>query len=269
MTQDQLAAETIRRHRIDLAEARRSRRESDRIANLIDLIPAGLSVALDVGARDGFLSVAMTDKVARVVALDLVEPEIQHPRVTVVAGDANQLLFADGSFDLVLCAEVLEHIPPADLEKVCRELARVSGRYVLIGVPFRQDTRFGRLTCQACGRRNPPWGHVNSFDESRLHELFGQLNVIATRFVGSNRNRTNFVSAALNDLAGNPWGFYRQEETCIACGARFEAPTNRTVASRIASKAAYLLDSVQHALSRPRPTWIHVLFEKRDFEKRP
>lgn len=253
---------TAGNHRMDIAEARSSPREGERIANLLGLVPPGLMTALDVGARDGFLSVAMTAKVAQVVALDLVEPEVSHPQVSVMAGDATGLSFPEGCFDLVLCAEVLEHIASPALEQVCRELARVSRRFVLIGVPFEQDTRYGRLTCQACGHHNPPWGHVSTFDERRLRTLFADLRVLEISFAGLDRNRTNFISAALNDLACNPWGPYWQEEACIACGARLERPTDRGLVGRVASKTAHVLNVLQRTCMRPRPTWIHVLFEK-------
>jgi hypothetical protein len=253
--------DATRNRRIDLAEGRSSPGERERIASLMAMVPSGLATAIDIGARDGFLSVALTEKVASVVALDLVAPEIQHPRVTVLTGDARRLAFSDETFDLVLCTEVLEHIASPELEIVCRELARVTRRYLLIGVPFRQDTRVGRLTCQACGRHNPPWGHVSVFDEARLHELFPGASPVRVSFAGSNRTRTNFVSAALNDWAGNPWGPYSQIEACIHCGARFVAPTRRSIGNRVASRTAHLIDKIQLVGVRAQPTWIHVLFE--------
>ena len=45
------------------------------------------------------------------------------PQVTVVQGDAQQLPFADDSFDHVVCSEVLEHLP--DDRAAVREIARV------------------------------------------------------------------------------------------------------------------------------------------------
>lgn len=250
--------------RMDIAEARSSPSERSRIDDLVRLVPSDLELGLDVGARDGFLSRRLVEKVQHVYALDLVRPEVDHPRITAVKGDATQLVFPDGRFDLVMCAEVLEHIPSPALEAVCLELCRVSSRYVLIGVPFEQDTRVGRLTCHACGHRNPPWGHVSTFSRQRLVDLFGGLRMRDTSFVGAHKNRTNFVAAALNDFAGNPWGPYWQEERCIACGARFEGPPPRRSGSlqRIASKTAYVINAVQRIVSRPKPVWIHVLFEK-------
>ncbi len=47
--------------------------------------------------------------------------------------DARHLPFPDDSFDLVLCLEVLEHLPDSALG--LRELLRVSRDYVLVSVP--------------------------------------------------------------------------------------------------------------------------------------
>src|ERR1041385_1987742 len=132
------------------------------------------------------------------------------PRVVTTAGDATKLSFADESFDCVFCAEVLEHIP--DVRQACRELARVAKYEVVVGVPYRQDIRIGRTTCRTCGKVNPPWGHLHSFDEHRLTRLFPGLRAVSQSIVGSNGEATNGISTMLMDLAGNPWGTYDQEE---------------------------------------------------------
>jgi hypothetical protein len=86
----------------------------------------------------------------------------------------------------------------------------VAKHEIIIGVPFRQDTRIGRTTCLSCGHRNPPWGHVNSFDERRLASLFPRCHIVSKSFVGINRGATNAVAAFLMDLAGNPWETYKR-----------------------------------------------------------
>ena len=69
-----------------------------------------------------------------------------------MGANAADLPFPDAAFDMVTCAEVIEHIPSPALERACREMARVARRYVLVGVPYRQDLRHGRTTCAACGK---------------------------------------------------------------------------------------------------------------------
>ena len=236
--------------------------ERTRIADLMGMLPERVRTAVDIGARDGFISRQLADRGVSVTALDLEKPLIDDARIDCVKGDATALEFADNTFDLVFCAEVLEHIPSSLLEKACAELARVSGRYLLIGVPYKQDLRLDRSTCGACGESNPPWGHVNRFDEARLNALFRGYRVARSGFVGTTSAATNFLSWRLMAAAGNPYGTYIQDEPCIHCGAALAAPPPRTLADRCLTKAAALARKAQGPFVAPRPKWIHVLFEK-------
>ena len=244
----------------DLEQYRQSEQEQARSADLLRLLPRGRKSALDIGARDGHFSRLLTEYFNEVTALDLEKPAFQIPRVTAVAGDVTRLQFPDAAFDCVFCAEVLEHIPP--LEQACRELARIARHEIIVGVPFRQDTRFGRTTCSRCGKINPPWAHVNTFDEQKLRTLFPGLSVRDTSFVGSNNEVTNPLATMLMDLAGNPWGTYDQDEPCIHCGTALVAPNGRTAMSRVLSGVAVRLNRLQAAMSRPHANWIHMVFTK-------
>ena len=246
----------------DLTAYRNSEREKERIRELFRLVPEQGRTALDIGARDGFLSLRLADRFGKVTALDLELPRIDHPAVECVLGDVTRLEFPDRAFDLVLCAEVLEHIPTDKLRRACAEISRVAGRHVVIGVPYNQDIRVDRTTCRACGGKNPPWGHVNSFTELNLEMLFPELEVERILFVGETRDRTNAVSAFLTDLAGNPYGTYDQEEGCIHCGEKLVPPARRNAAQRVAGLAAHLLRRLQRRFSAPRANWIHVLYRK-------
>ena len=246
---------------IDLEQYRSSGPEKERTADLLRLLPRGRASVLDVGARDGHFSRLLAERFPAVTALDLQKPSFKHPGVTAAAGDVTRLQFPDGSFDCVFCAEVLEHVP--DVTRACREIARVARHEIVIGVPFRQDIRLGRTTCRACGRPNPPWGHLHAFDERRLLRLFPGLRVTARSFVGRRTEATNFVSAALMDLAGNPWGTYDQEEPCVHCGARLlPPPPGRPLAAKVCSALAARLNRLQARWTPPRGNWIHLVFSK-------
>lgn len=247
---------------MELSKYRNSPTEQARTGDLMAMLPSGLRRALDVGARDGHLSRLLADRMPQVVALDLEQPEIDDARIECVQGDATALSFKSGEFDLVLCAEVLEHLPGSTLERACAELARVSGQYLLIGVPYRQDLRVGRSTCQHCGAKNPPWGHVNSFDEHRLDSLFPGYRIARMSYVGRASAPTNALAALLMDMAGNPYGTYVQQEGCVACGKQLGVPPPRTVLQRCLTRAAETVRRAQRPFARQRPNWIHVLFEK-------
>ena len=246
---------------VDMSAYRSREIEQTRVASLLGLLPDAGSRVLDVGARDGYLSTLLADRFEEVIALDLERPLIDHPRITPVRGDVTRLDYPAGYFDATLCAEVLEHVPCRSLATACREIVRVSAGPIVIGVPYRQDLRLGRTTCSACGETNPPWGHVNSFDETRLRNLFEPARTDAVEFVGKTRERTNAVSALFMNLAGNPYGTYEQEEPCVHCGKAVGSPRQRNLLQKVVTRLAVLLQSMQSQIQPWRGNWIHMRFQ--------
>jgi hypothetical protein len=252
---------------VDLEQYRQSAREQARIADLMAILPKERSSILEVGARDGYISRLLTAHFEKVIALDLVKPGFDIPGVIPVAGDVTSLAYAANSFDVAICTEVLEHISPSILSTACLELARVARSAVVVGVPYKQDIRVGRTTCQSCGAPNPPWGHVNSFDERSLQNLFAGLRLVSTTYVGSRRERTNSLSTFLMDFAGNPWGTYDQEEPCVRCGKRLQAPQQRTLLQTLSARIALRLVRMQERFASPTANWMHMVFAKDVFAK--
>lgn len=235
--------------------------EQARIGNLLTLLPNAGRV-LEIGARDGYISVRLAERFDAVTALDLEKVAIDHPRIETVKGDVRALEFPDASFDAVLCAEVLEHIPPADLPQACRELARVCAGTLVVGVPYKQDLRLAQTSCSHCGGINPPWGHVNSFDEARLDSLFSPLTPVNTAWIGATRLGTNALCCALMNYAGNPWGTYSQDEPCVHCGQALGNPRPRNFSEKLASGLAARLNALQQTFSAERPNWIHRVYRR-------
>ena len=61
-------------------------------------------------------------------------------------------------------------------------------------MPYKQDLRVARTTCGLCGKTNPPWGHVNRFDEVRLQSLFSEFFIEKVSYVGKTDEITNCMS---------------------------------------------------------------------------
>ncbi|MBE0685427.1 MAG: class I SAM-dependent methyltransferase [Anaerolineaceae bacterium] len=247
---------------MELAKYRASTKEKIRTRDLLRMFPESGKIALDIGARDGYFSLLLAEKFEKVIALDLTMPSISHDKIICMEGNAKNLEFSDRSVDFVFCAEVLEHINKSDLSNVCRELERVCKDKLLIGVPFRQDIRVGRTTCYTCMGKNPPWGHVNCFDERILSKLFSNCRVEAKSFADYSTEQTNALSALLMDLAGNPYGTYMQEEPCIHCGQSLVPPPERGFGQKILTKLAFLTQSATGVFTKPRGNWIHMLLSK-------
>jgi SAM-dependent methyltransferase len=247
---------------MDLSAYRASPTEQTRIASLFSLMPKHFANGLDIGARDGYISLRMAERSDHVTALDLSRPQITHEKITCVEGNAAKLDFDDDRFDVVICAEVLEHIPSPSLELACKEIARVTKKWAVIGVPLNQDIRFGATRCPTCGKTNPPWGHVNSFTLEKLAKLFSPLKTAQVDYVGETDERTNVVAHSLMKFAGHPFGTYSQEEPCIYCGSPITYIDQRNLVERLATRMAHLINKAQKHLTPKQPIWVHVLFEK-------
>jgi SAM-dependent methyltransferase len=100
-------------------------------------VPLGGQV-LDVGCGNGIFTLRFANAGANVTGLDYSRHLLRqntHPRL--VCGDATSLPFPDGNFEVVFEANVLHHVP--DRERVIREMARASRRYVVLLEPNRYN----------------------------------------------------------------------------------------------------------------------------------
>jgi len=151
---------------------------------LEEMVPADVESILDVGCGDG----AVTDHLAQrwsVTGLDSSPTALEHVQTDAVLGSATQLPFADQSFDLVLSSEMLEHMPTDDYHRAISEMARVSRRYLLISVPYREVLDFRTVRCPACGWRGHVWGHrQGSFTAESLLADLAAYTAIQTRTFG-------------------------------------------------------------------------------------
>ena len=152
---------------------------------------------LDLGCGGGRHAFEAARRGAKVIALDAGTDEVNRVRDTLgamvdageikdpagtgaVKGDALRLPFPDGTFDRVVAAEVLEHIPQ-DADAMS-ELARVlrPGGLIAVTVP-----RFGpELVNWALSDEyhNVPGGHVRIY---RRSDLIGRLERSGLRFLAS------------------------------------------------------------------------------------
>lgn len=85
---------------------------------------------LEIGVGNQIVTQALKRQGIQVTTLDIdaaLQPD--------VVGSVEHLPFADGSFDVVLCAEVLEHLPFEMFASALSELLRVSRGGVVVSLP--------------------------------------------------------------------------------------------------------------------------------------
>lgn len=97
---------------------------------LMEVTETKPETVLEIGPGPGIVIRAIRDFGVFGVTVDI----DSRLRPTVVA-DITKLPFEDKSFDCVLAAEVLEHIPFIEVSKALEELARVSRKSIVITLP--------------------------------------------------------------------------------------------------------------------------------------
>jgi len=147
------------------------------------ILEAGpVSSMLEIGIGEGFLSGYLSEKLPTVrfsgvdaSAEALARLQRLFPRIETRVGDACDLSGLTGPFDLVLCAEVLEHLDrPA---RALDAIATLKPRRAVLTVPHEP---FFRLSNLASGANVTRWGndpeHVQQFGPRSFREL------LSTRF---------------------------------------------------------------------------------------
>lgn len=92
----------------------------------------------DCGGRDVMeigLGMGLTSWILRRWGLNVCAVDFDPALRPECAGDVRAMPFADDTFDTILIAEVLEHLPYAQFDACLRELRRVTRRHVIITLP--------------------------------------------------------------------------------------------------------------------------------------
>jgi SAM-dependent methyltransferase len=135
----------------------------DRMAALVRRVAP--ATTLDAGCGEGYVYRGLRARgvQAQWQGVDLSEgavrfAEARSPEATWAAADLRRLPFPERHAELVLCSQVLEHIPSPG--SVRDELARVSARWLLVSVPLEPAFRSICALTVAVGVGQDP-GHVN------------------------------------------------------------------------------------------------------------
>jgi SAM-dependent methyltransferase len=124
---------------------------------------------IDVGAGAGQLAnmLALSGEYDRVVTLDRVRNGkwcVLDDGIDEQRGDIARLHFADAEFDVVICAEVLEHLPDGVFEAALAELRRICGGQLLMTVPY-------------CEPEPLYHSHLRRFEDEDLERLFPDAHI--------------------------------------------------------------------------------------------
>jgi len=161
------------------------RRLRSYVVQLSDVKPG--SAVLDVGSGSGWITHMLASRGVRVTSVDLSERNLVQIRERVHRGSADFVLadtyrlpFRDGSFDLVIASELLEHLesPAEGVRELQRVLAR--GGRLVASTPYKEKIQY--YLCIHCNKKTPANAHLHSFDERSLAMLFQSQSLLKVRF---------------------------------------------------------------------------------------
>ncbi len=245
-----------------------------RTKDTIEHLPRDAHTLLDVGCGNGLFVNALTggasDGFGRVVGLDLSEEALKNVHVGKVRGSITDLPFETGSFDLVTCLEVVEHIPQPEFETALAELRRVSSKYVLLTVPNNQDLRLGFVVCRKCHCRFNHHCHLRSFNRSSLPELLAPFRLVTVEEIGPAKKRHSYGRLLTTLYLHVHRPAPPNGTTCPQCGqayggavdGRAKSPSGGGLASVFLGAAKSLVNVL--APVRSRTPWLLALYEKTD-----
>ena len=115
-------------------------------------IPDDVKTLVDVGCGNGvflnFLKKAKPD--LKLLGIERSTVALNYVETEKLQGDISSLPLADRAFDCVSCLEVIEHLPLNIYETALKELARVSGKYIIVSVPYNEVIEESFNQCPSC-----------------------------------------------------------------------------------------------------------------------
>jgi SAM-dependent methyltransferase len=157
---------------------------------------------LNIGVGRGGLESILLEQGAVVSCLDPSEKSIEKLRNQFALSDRAQvgfsqaIPFANSEFDFVIMSEVLEHLSDEVLHKTLNEVSRVlrnGGRFIGT-VPADENLVVNLVMCPHCGEPFHRWGHIQTFNDSRL-----------TQVLENNFNKVTLSRRFFGDAPGLNW----------------------------------------------------------------
>jgi hypothetical protein len=218
------------------------------------LLPSGSNSLLDVGCGNGemvnSLSVGHVD--IKFMGMDPYLQALKFVNVPAIQSKLPQIPFGNKTFDILLCLQVLEHLEDKNYFLAIRELQRVARKYIIIGVPYKENLQTFQVLCSKCGQTSHAYGHVRVFSELDLTNLIPEFELKKTILAGVKQRRRSFlgmqIEHAFAHLYQTPMDF-----TCPYCHSRSPAISDRPL---IAQWGARFVNKMFTLFSPIMPYWI-------------
>ena len=234
----------------------------DRAKLIAQAVPRGVKKILDIGSGDGLVFDMLREAGHDPVAFDISSIALKHIKSDkLIQGSASDLPFSSHSFDLILACEVLEHIPNIAFKAVLEEIIRISKRYVLITVPYKEKLELNYARCLACGCVFNGSYHVRSFHRKDIEHLFGNFKCIRLNKIVNvlNPDRTISLELYLRQHMANEYLYIGPSVKCPLCLSAVSEKPVRNWIGLIACGIRYLYRMLDR---KKTPLWYLAVYQK-------
>lgn len=134
---------------------------------------------LNIGVGDGYLERCCRTRGWNVSALDpspVAIDKLRRDDIDARVGVIEHMDFKPGTFDVVFCSEILEHLTTEQFNAGLQEVKRVlkDGGLLIGTVPLEEDLRASQTVCPKCGHVFHRVGHYQNFTAARMSALLRQ-----------------------------------------------------------------------------------------------
>ncbi len=216
----------------------------DRVAEDADLLPPEARTLLDVGCGNGLflnhLARTQPTRFTRLVGADRSAAALWDVLTAKCYVDIAALPFAPRSFDVVTCMEVLEHVSAPAYPLALAELARVSRRFVMVTVPWRQDLDANLCRCPSCRALFNGDFHLRRYDEPAMGALLAaqRFRAVWTRPLGGCQVFSDQLVLSRLERWWRGQPEMPANAICPACGHRDSGALQRELARRVSLTAS-------------------------------
>jgi ubiquinone/menaquinone biosynthesis C-methylase UbiE len=222
------------------------------------MIPKDADSLLEVGCGEGRIINTLQNQYEKIFGMDISDEALKHVETPKIKGRIENIPFPDNSFDIVLCCEVLEHLPSPIYEKALKEIQRVSKKYILISVPNEEDIQIGKIKCPHCASSFHVYGHLRSFNLSNMKDLFGVNKLVKYEIVSNYVFLFHELVIKIKKWFKRDFFTFEDARFCPKCGFTLSKNIGRV------KKSPYFLERLPFRFPMKKSGgWIIALYDER------
>lgn len=234
----------------------------ERLNTIINLIPEDVKSIIDIGCGKGEIINYLKNKnnKKKIMGVDISDINKKHITTKFLIGKLPKINVKNKSYDLVLCLEVLEHINSKNYYNSLDEIERIAKKYIIIGVPYNENLDSKKIKCNICKNIFHVDGHLKSFKEKDIINLFNKFVLKERLLIGKPYKRKIKLLDQLNNFIDL---YYQQDNFfCPYCNKYYKKINKISILKILLRKIITLIHSFFLIFKKYKPYWIIALYKR-------